>query len=59
MNNPRLASKKQNMKLWLCYDWVRQHRPDVIDAIQKEVNKKFPAKITQPRRLPESLRRLK
>lgn len=45
----------------LCRYWILERRPDVYEAIVKEVENRYPRKIVklEPNVLPESIRKLK
>ena len=55
------ANARHNLRLKLAWSWLKHQRPDVVLAIEEEVNKQIPH--TKPQRklaaLPKSLQQMK
>ncbi len=58
--NDHKQYKRQNMRHMLALAWLKTHRMDVYDAIQAEIEKKFPNQRAPVKTvLPDTLKRLK
>ena len=51
------GEKRQNDFRQMCVLWIRENRPDVVAALYKELDKRFPPARKSSVKLPKSLQK--